>query len=181
LRRDRKEDFIRILTEPENNMIKQQKALLATEGVELDFSDDAIHEARTRPAPARACGGAASARRPTRGAAAGRARGRGGQQLGGQHRRAAAAHGAGAHPGGDFVRGARAGALARRSHTAAARECAPHQGRTRRADGGREARQVREAAESGSEGRVRMAVTKELVAERVGELLKRQDLSKYVL
>lgn len=57
----------------------------------------------------------------------------------------------------------------------------PTRGRTRRADGGREARQVREAAESGSEGRVRMAVTKELVAERVGELLKRQDLSKYVL
>ncbi len=40
---------------------------------------------------------------------------------------------------------------------------------------------MREAAESGSEGRVRMAVTKELVAQRVGELLKRQDLSKYVL
>jgi ATP-dependent HslUV protease ATP-binding subunit HslU len=33
-------------------MIKQQKALLATEGVELDFSDDAIHEARARPYPA---------------------------------------------------------------------------------------------------------------------------------
>jgi len=41
--------------------------------------------------------------------------------------------------------------------------------------------QVREAAESGSDGRLFMAVTKELVAERVGELLKKQDLSKYVL
>lgn len=41
--------------------------------------------------------------------------------------------------------------------------------------------QVREAAEGGSEGRLFMAVDKELVAERVGELLKKQDLSKYVL
>ena len=41
--------------------------------------------------------------------------------------------------------------------------------------------QVREAAAGGAEGRVRMAVTKALVAERVGELLKKQDLSKYVL
>ncbi|RMG62038.1 MAG: ATP-dependent protease ATPase subunit HslU [Calditrichaeota bacterium] len=36
------EDFIRILTEPENALIKQYKALLATEGVELEFTDDAI-------------------------------------------------------------------------------------------------------------------------------------------
>ncbi|KAK9841421.1 hypothetical protein WJX74_005431 [Apatococcus lobatus] len=37
-------DFYRILTEPENNMIKQQQALLTTEGVDLNFSEDAIHE-----------------------------------------------------------------------------------------------------------------------------------------
>ncbi|KAK9861192.1 hypothetical protein WJX84_003020 [Apatococcus fuscideae] len=37
-------DFYRILTEPENNMIKQQQALLTTEGVDLNFTEDAIHE-----------------------------------------------------------------------------------------------------------------------------------------
>ncbi len=36
------EDFARILTEPENALTKQYSALLATEGVELSFSDDAI-------------------------------------------------------------------------------------------------------------------------------------------
>ncbi len=40
----RKDDFIRILTEPENALIKQYKALLATEGIELEFSDDGISE-----------------------------------------------------------------------------------------------------------------------------------------
>jgi len=39
-----KEDFIRILTEPENALIKQYKALLATEGVEVDFTPEAIEE-----------------------------------------------------------------------------------------------------------------------------------------
>jgi ATP-dependent HslUV protease ATP-binding subunit HslU len=39
-----KEDFRRILTEPNNALIKQYVALLATEGVELEFSDDAIDE-----------------------------------------------------------------------------------------------------------------------------------------
>jgi len=34
----------RILTEPEASLIKQYKALLATEGVTLDFTDDAIDE-----------------------------------------------------------------------------------------------------------------------------------------
>ncbi len=38
------EDFIRILTETENCLIKQYKALIATEGVTLDFTDDAIKE-----------------------------------------------------------------------------------------------------------------------------------------
>jgi ATP-dependent HslUV protease ATP-binding subunit HslU len=36
------EDFIRILTEPQNALILQYRALLATEGVELVFEDSAI-------------------------------------------------------------------------------------------------------------------------------------------
>jgi ATP-dependent HslUV protease ATP-binding subunit HslU len=39
-----KEDFMRILREPQNALIKQYKALLATEGLELTFTDDAIDE-----------------------------------------------------------------------------------------------------------------------------------------
>jgi ATP-dependent HslUV protease ATP-binding subunit HslU len=39
-----REDFVRILTEPENSLIKQYKALLKTEDVTLDFSEDAIAE-----------------------------------------------------------------------------------------------------------------------------------------
>lgn len=39
-----KEEFIRILTEPENALIKQYVALMQTEGVELIFEDDAIEE-----------------------------------------------------------------------------------------------------------------------------------------
>ena len=38
----RQEDFYRILTEPETNMIRQQQALMATEDVELHFTDAAI-------------------------------------------------------------------------------------------------------------------------------------------
>ena len=37
-----RDDFRKILTEPEASLIKQTVALLATEGVELTFSDDAI-------------------------------------------------------------------------------------------------------------------------------------------
>jgi len=37
-----RDDFIRILTEPQNAITKQQKALLATEGVRVDFTQDAI-------------------------------------------------------------------------------------------------------------------------------------------
>jgi ATP-dependent HslUV protease ATP-binding subunit HslU len=37
-----RDDFVRILTETEVNLIKQYKALLATENVTLDFGDDAI-------------------------------------------------------------------------------------------------------------------------------------------
>jgi ATP-dependent HslUV protease ATP-binding subunit HslU len=39
-----KEEFIRILTEPQNALIKQQVALLATEHITLAFSPDAIEE-----------------------------------------------------------------------------------------------------------------------------------------
>jgi len=39
-----KEDFIRILTEPENALIKQYRALMETEGLEVSFTDDAIAE-----------------------------------------------------------------------------------------------------------------------------------------
>jgi ATP-dependent HslUV protease ATP-binding subunit HslU len=39
-----KEDFVRILTEPENAIIKQYQALLATEKVELEFTKEAIEE-----------------------------------------------------------------------------------------------------------------------------------------
>jgi ATP-dependent HslUV protease ATP-binding subunit HslU len=38
------DDFVRILKEPENSLIKQYRALLAIEGVELDFTDDGIAE-----------------------------------------------------------------------------------------------------------------------------------------
>lgn len=37
-------DFKRILTEPTNALLKQYKALLATEGVEITFTDDAIEK-----------------------------------------------------------------------------------------------------------------------------------------
>lgn len=39
-----KEDFKQILTVPENAVTKQQKALLETEGVHIEFTDDAIDE-----------------------------------------------------------------------------------------------------------------------------------------
>jgi len=38
-----RDDLFRILTEPEANVLKQQKALLETEGVDLEFSQDAVH------------------------------------------------------------------------------------------------------------------------------------------
>ncbi|WP_041702489.1 ATP-dependent protease ATPase subunit HslU [Prosthecochloris aestuarii] len=42
------DDFYRILTQPKNALIKQYKALMATEGVDLEFTDDSIREiART--------------------------------------------------------------------------------------------------------------------------------------
>jgi len=39
-----RDDFRKILTVPENAVIKQQKALLETEGVHVEFTDDAIDE-----------------------------------------------------------------------------------------------------------------------------------------
>jgi ATP-dependent HslUV protease ATP-binding subunit HslU len=39
-----REDFVRILTEPENSLIKQYIALLGTESVTLEFQDSAIEE-----------------------------------------------------------------------------------------------------------------------------------------
>jgi len=36
------DDFVRILTEPANALVRQYVALLATEGVELDFRDDGV-------------------------------------------------------------------------------------------------------------------------------------------
>ncbi len=37
-------DFVRILTEPKNSLIKQYTALLATEGVQIEFEKEAIEE-----------------------------------------------------------------------------------------------------------------------------------------
>lgn len=42
-----KEDFISILTVPENALIKQHKALLETEGIEVEFTEGAIEEIAT--------------------------------------------------------------------------------------------------------------------------------------
>ena len=36
------EDFIKILVEPDNALIKQYEALLATEGIQIEFSDEAV-------------------------------------------------------------------------------------------------------------------------------------------
>ena len=39
-----KNDFVRILTEPKNSLTRQYVALLKTEGVKLEFTDDAVEE-----------------------------------------------------------------------------------------------------------------------------------------
>ncbi len=42
------EEFVRILTEPKNSLVNQYQALMATESITLNFTDEAIHEiART--------------------------------------------------------------------------------------------------------------------------------------
>ncbi len=38
------DDFVRILTEPENALVKQYQALLATDGVTLEFTEDGIRQ-----------------------------------------------------------------------------------------------------------------------------------------
>ena len=38
------QDFVRILQEPENSLTRQYKELLATDGVELNFTEDGIRE-----------------------------------------------------------------------------------------------------------------------------------------
>ena len=42
-----KDDFVRILTEPKNSLTRQYTALLETEGVKLEFTEDAIEELAT--------------------------------------------------------------------------------------------------------------------------------------
>ena len=42
-----KEDFVEILTKPENALLKQHKALLETEGVEIEFTEEAIDQLAT--------------------------------------------------------------------------------------------------------------------------------------
>ncbi|HIO21744.1 MAG TPA: HslU--HslV peptidase ATPase subunit, partial [Nitrospirales bacterium] len=39
-----KDDFVRILTEPNNALITQYRALIGAEGVDLQFTDDAVKE-----------------------------------------------------------------------------------------------------------------------------------------
>lgn len=39
-----KEDFVRILHEPKNSLTRQYEALMQTEGIQLNFTDDAIEE-----------------------------------------------------------------------------------------------------------------------------------------
>jgi ATP-dependent HslUV protease ATP-binding subunit HslU len=42
-----KDDFVRILTEPKNALVKQYQNLLSTEGLDIQFSSDAIEEIAT--------------------------------------------------------------------------------------------------------------------------------------
>jgi len=39
-----RDDFVRILTEPDNSLVRQYQALMATEGVRLDFQEDGVAE-----------------------------------------------------------------------------------------------------------------------------------------
>lgn len=41
------DDFVRILVEPDNALIKQYIALLETEGIKVSFSDEAVHKIAT--------------------------------------------------------------------------------------------------------------------------------------
>ena len=73
-------DFIRILKEPKNALVKQYSALLETEGIKLTFTDDALEEMARFAARV--------------------------NESVGEYRRAAAAHHHGKAAGGDLVRGA---------------------------------------------------------------------------
>ncbi|MGB4661927.1 MAG: HslU--HslV peptidase ATPase subunit, partial [Mobilitalea sp.] len=42
-----KEDFIKILTVPENALLKQHKMLLETEGIKVTFTEDSVEEIAT--------------------------------------------------------------------------------------------------------------------------------------
>ena len=46
-----KQDFVRILKEPDNSLIKQYVALMKTENVELQFTDDGIEELASSSIP----------------------------------------------------------------------------------------------------------------------------------
>jgi ATP-dependent HslUV protease ATP-binding subunit HslU len=39
-----REDFVRILTEPKNALVKQYRALMGTEGLDVHFSEDSVTE-----------------------------------------------------------------------------------------------------------------------------------------
>jgi ATP-dependent HslUV protease ATP-binding subunit HslU len=39
-----REEFVRILTEPQSALVKQYMALMDTEGIELTFTDGAVHQ-----------------------------------------------------------------------------------------------------------------------------------------
>ena len=86
-----KDEFVRILTEPRSALVKQYMALMDTEGIELTFTDDAIHRIADF----------ATHR----------------QRAHGEHRRAAAAHGDGEAARRNLVRGPRPRREARRRST----------------------------------------------------------------
>ena len=58
-------DLLRILTEPEHSLLKQHRALLATEGLELEFADDAAAELARQAAELNRAGENIGARRLT--------------------------------------------------------------------------------------------------------------------
>jgi ATP-dependent HslUV protease ATP-binding subunit HslU len=58
-------DLLRILTEPEHSLLKQHRALLATEGIELEFADDAVAELARQAAELNRSGENIGARRLT--------------------------------------------------------------------------------------------------------------------
>ena len=147
------EDFYRILTEPEANMLQQQRALLATEGVELRFTDGAARAIAEAAAEANAA-------LDNIGAA-----------------RAIAEAAAEANAALDNIG-------ARRLHTVLERVLelvsfdAPETAAKARAEA---AAAARDSSASASSATAVVEVDEEFVKERMGDLLQRQDLSRYVL